>query len=191
MAVAWFLAVLIPILVFVRVSGAHLNPVVTLSLAVSGRVGWAEVPVYLLGQFAGALLGSLSVWIGLGNEAHLGATVPTIGSLVLVFGLEAIFTALLVVSVFVLSDRGEGRARWRLTLPPLAVGVSTFLIGPWTGSSLNPARSIAPALLSQTYTDLWVYLLAVVVGGLAVAVCWRPRAVDRLDRGPGRTTTDR
>ncbi len=59
----------------------------------------------------------------------------------------------------VLSDRGEGRARWRLLLPPVAV--STCLIGPWTGSPLNPARTIAPAVLSGAYTDLWIFLTAV------------------------------
>ncbi|MGP8074020.1 MAG: MIP/aquaporin family protein [Thermoplasmata archaeon] len=191
MALAWFLAVLIPILLFIQVSGAHLNPVVTLALAASGRIDWREVPPYFLGQFSGALLASGVILAALGNVAHLGATMPTGGDALRAFPLEVVFTAALVVAVFVLADLGEGPRRWRVLLPPAAVGLSTYLIGPWTGSSLNPARTLAPALLSGTYTDLWVYLTAVPLGALIVAALWRPKAVDRLDRGPGRLETSR
>ena len=97
------------------------------------------------------------------------------------------FTALLVASVFALADRGEGRFRWRLGLPPFAVGLSTYVIGPWSGSSLNPARTLAPAVVAGVYTDVWVYLVAVPLGALIVGALWKPRSVDRLDRGPGRT----
>jgi len=186
MASAWFLAVLVPIVLFIRFSGAHLNPVVTLALAVSGRIDWREVPFYLLGQFSGAFLGSLCVLAALGDVHHLGATLPTQGNILRAFPAELAFTAALVAAVFVLSDLGEGRARWRILLPPTVVAFATYLIGPWTGSSLNPARTLAPAILSGTYIDLWVYLTAVPLGAFLVAVLWRPRSVDRLDRGPGR-----
>ncbi|HTT72549.1 MAG TPA: aquaporin [Thermoplasmata archaeon] len=190
-ALAWFLAVAIPIVLFVARSGAHLNPAVTLALAASGRIAWREVPLYVLSQFSGAFVGSASVLLLLGPGSDLGATVPAGGDVLRAFVAEAAFTALLVAAVFVLADRGEGIARWRLLLPPAAVGLSTYVIGPWTGSSLNPARTIAPAVLSGTYTDLWVYLVAVPLAALGVAAIWRPRAVDRLDRGPGREATDR
>jgi MIP family channel proteins len=186
LAVAWFLGVLVPIVLFISVSGAHLNPAVTLALAASGRIAWREVLPYVTGQFAGAFLGSAVVWLALGDSARLGATVPHHASAAATFALEFAFTALLVASVFVLADQGEGRFRWRLLLPPAVVGLSTFLIGPITGSSLNPARTIAPAVLSSTYTDLWVYLVAVLLAAVVVALLWKPRAVDRLDRGPGR-----
>ena len=191
LAVAWFGAVLIPILLFIQASGAHLNPAVTLALASSGRISWRETPAYVLGQFAGAFLGSAVVWAVLGNAAHLGATVPADGNVVIAFALEVAFTAALVAGVFTLSDLGEGRGRWRVLLPPGVVGVSTFLIGPLTGSSLNPARTVAPAVLSGTFTDIWVYLIAVPLAALVVAAVWKPRAVDRLDRGPGRIETSR
>jgi len=189
MALAWFLAVLIPIVLFIHLSGAHLNPIVTLALATSGRIAWREVPPYLLGQFSGALLASGVVLAALGNIAHLGATVPAEGNVLRAFPSEFVFTAALVVAVFVLADLGEGPRRWRILLPPAVVGLATYFIGPWTGSSLNPARTLAPAILSGTYTDLWVYLTAVPLGALVVAVAWRPKAVDRLDRGPGRLET--
>lgn len=186
MAIAWFLAVLIPIVLFIQISGAHLNPAVTAALAWSGRIDWKEVPTYWLSQFAGAFLGSYIVLVTLGNESNLGATVPRNGDVGLAFALETTFTALLVASVFVLADRGEGRGHWRVWLPPAAVGLSTYLIGPWTGSSLNPARTVAPAVLSGTYSDIWVYLIAVPLGALIVAASWHPRSVDIKDRGPGR-----
>ncbi len=191
MALAWFLAVLVPILVFVGVSGAHLNPAVTLALAISGRFAWAEVPAYALSQVLGAFLGSVVVRCALGGGSRLGATVPASGELLRAFAGEAAFTALLVAAVFTLADRGVGRARWRLLLPPAAVGLSTYVIGPWSGSSLNPARTLAPAVLSGTFVDLGLYLTVVPLAALAVGVAWRPRAVDIADRGPGRVDVSR
>ncbi len=191
LAIAWFAAVTIPIFLFVRTSGAHLNPVVTTALAVSGRIAWSDVPAYVGTQFVGAFVGSLVVLAALGDSAHLGATIPLNGDLVRAFVAESAFTALLISAVFLLADRGEGRARWRLFLPGLVVGVSTFLIGPWTGCSLNPARTVAPAVLTGLYQDLWVYLIAVPLGGWLVAIVWKPRAVDRLRRGPGRAEVTR
>ncbi len=191
MAIAWFLAVSVPILLFLRVSGAHLNPAVTLALASSGRIAWKEAPPYWASQFTGACVASLSVLVTLGGGSHLGATLPTDGDIARTFVAEAAFTALLIAAVFVLADRGEGRKRWRTFLPPFVVGISTYVIGPWTGSSLNPARSLGPAVLSGTYTDLWVYMLAVPLAALAIAALWRPRSVDLADRGPGRAETVR
>jgi aquaporin NIP len=190
LVVAWFVAVLAPIVLFVGVSGAHLNPAVTLGLAVSGRVAWGELPAYALGQFSGAFLGTAFVAVSVGTGDHLGSTLP-LTNLITVFAGEATFTAFLLAAVFLLSDRGAGRRRWRLALPPLVVGASTYVIGPLTGSSLNPARSIAPAVVSGSFLDLWVYLLATLSGAVAVALVWKPTSVDRLDRGPGRFAVDR
>jgi glycerol uptake facilitator-like aquaporin len=189
LTLAWFLAVLIPISLFIRRSGAHLNPAVTLALAASGRIAWSEVPFYILGQVAGALLGSGFVLVAMGNFGNLGSTVPAQGDVLRAFPAELAFTAALVSAVFLLSDLGEGRRRWRIFLPPTVVAFATYVIGPWTGSSLNPARTLAPAILSGTYTDLWVYLMAAPLGALIVAAAWSPRSVDRLDRGPGRVQT--
>lgn len=191
MAVAWFLAVLLPIVLFISISGAHLNPAVTLALVCSGRIAWKEAPGYWVSQFAGAFLASSVVVVTLGGGSHLGATLPANGDVLRAFPAEAAFTALLVITVFALADWGQGRARWRILLPPGAVGVSTYIIGPWTGSSLNPARTLAPAVLSGTYTDLWVYLVAVPIAALIVATLWRPRTVDLADRGPGRVDASR
>jgi aquaporin NIP len=191
LACAWFFAVLVPIVLFLRTSGAHLNPAVTLALAASGRIAWQEAPCYILGQITGAFLGSAVVLGSLGDWAHLGATVPAHGDVLRAFPAELAFAAALVAAVFVLSDLGEGRARWRLLLPPTVVAVATYVIGPWTGCSLNPARTLAPAILSGTFSDVWIYFTAVPLGALVVALVWKPQSVDRLDRGPGRANSSR
>lgn len=182
LAVAWFLAVWLPMALFLRISGAHLNPAVTFALAGSGRFPWRLAPGFWIAQCSGALAGSAIVLGWLGDGHHLGATVPTGVPLPLAAAGEAAFTALLVATVFYLSDLGEGRARWRTYLPPIAVGLSTYVIGPWTGSSLNPARTLAPALLSQTYTDLALYLLVVPAAAGLVALAWAAPTGSWVDR---------
>ncbi len=186
MGLAWSAAVLVPIVLFIGMSGAHLNPAVTLALAVSRRISWKIVPDYWGAQFLGAFAGSFAVLLGVGPEDLLGSTVLRGVSVGPAFGGEAGFTALLVGMVFLLADHGQGLRRWRLALPPAAVGVSTYVIGPWTGSSLNPARTLAPAILSGTYADLWLYLTAVPLAALVMGSIWRPKSVDVEDRGTGR-----
>ncbi|MCI4324715.1 MAG: aquaporin family protein [Thermoplasmata archaeon] len=171
LAVAWFLAVSVPVALFAGISGAHLNPVVTLALVADRRVPVGELPPHVVAQVVGAFLGSATVALALGTGSHLGATVPSTSVVEWIFLDEFGFTFVLVASVLLLVRAGPGRWRWRLTWPGLVVAVSTYLIGPITGSSLNPARSLAPAVLSSTYTDLWVYFVAALFAALlAVAV---------------------
>jgi aquaporin Z len=167
LAVAWFVAVAVPIFLFARLSGSHINPVVTLALAIARRFPLRELPAYVGAQLVGAFAGSFFVRVTLGNEAHLGATLPAGGDLGLTFLLEFVFTCLLILSVLWLTSEGTTVRWWDLLLPPLVVGVSTFLIGPWTGSSLNPARTLAPGLLSGDVVGLWVYLVSVPLGSLS------------------------
>lgn len=168
-AVAWFAAVAVPIQAFAALSGAHLNPAVTVGLIASRRFPAPEGVSYVGSQLSGAFAGSLTVEALLGRGANLGATLPGPGGLVGVVLLEATFTCLLVGSVLILARLERAPTRFELLLPAAVVGVSTYLIGPWTGSSLNPARSIAPAVLSGQFDGLWVYVLAAVLGSLAAA----------------------
>jgi MIP family channel proteins len=188
LAVAWFVAVSTPVFLFSSISGAHLNPVVTVALFLANRFPWRQVAPHVVAQVAGAFAGSAVVLLTFGDVAHLGATVPQGGAVARALVSEFAFTLALVLTVFVLVEFGVGLLRWRLLLPGAVVAVSTYWIGPWTGSSLNPARSLAPAVLSGTYTDLWVYLvappLAAVVAGIAFRTALWP--VGRL----GSTTPD-
>lgn len=176
LAVAWFVAVALPVLAFASRSGAHLNPAVTAALALGRRFPARESIPYVGSQVAGAFLGSGSVWGLVGNGAHLGATVPRGISWEGVFVLEFGFTALLLLSVIVLSDLGRDPAWPELLLPAGVVGLSTYLIGPWTGSSLNPARSLAPGVLSGALTGFVVYVLAAGSAAALVGLAVRRKA---------------
>jgi aquaporin Z len=169
---AWFVAVTAPILLFASTSGAHLNPVVTLALAIRRRIRPSHAAAYAATQFAGGFVGSAAVLVGAGTADHLGATYPS-GSLPWDFAGETAFTFLLVLSVLFIVERGTGRGRWRLLLPGAVVGVSTFVIGPWTRSSLNPARTLAPAVLTGLVGDLWLYFLSAPLGALLAVLAWR------------------
>lgn len=177
LAIAWFAAVTVPVLLFARTSGAHLNPAVTLSLALARRFPWPRVAPYVLAQVAGALTGSLVVEGLVGRAAHLGATVPAGIGLPQVFLLEFGFATALVLSVQGLSRRAAPPHVAWLLLPGTVVGVSTYIIGPLTGSSLNPARSLAPWLLSGEAAGWPAYLGAAILAAVGSAAL--ARALDR------------
>lgn len=171
LAVAWFVAVALPVVVFARWSGAHMNPAVTFALALSRRFPPREVLPYASAQVGGAFGGSFGVWAVLGDGIHLGATVPRGGDLLVILPLEVPFTAVLVLTVLYLTSPGRVVTPPKLLLPAVAVGVATFLIGPETGCSLNPARTLAPGALAGVYTGMPLYFVAAFLGaGLAVAL---------------------
>jgi aquaporin NIP len=179
LAIAWFVAVAVPVFAFAFVSGSHINPVVTLALAVSERFPPREAPAYVGSQFVGAFVGSGVVLAALGSRARLGATLPKDGNVALAFVLEFGFTAALIASVFWLTRPGPTPSKLELFLPAIVVGISTYFIGPWTGSSLNPARTVAPAALSGDTSGIWVYLTAVPLAALCLACVVRWRSGDR------------
>lgn len=179
LALAWFAAVAIPVVALASRTGAHLNPAVTAALALGRRFPAREVPPYFVAQLTGAFAGSFLVWGTIGDGARLGATVPRGIPWETVFLLEFAFTALLLGSVLVLTGLPRSPRKGELLLPAGVVGLSTYLIGPWTGSSLNPARSLAPGLLSGDTNALFAYLLAAVcaaglMGVLARALLGTP-----------------
>ena len=159
-----------------RLSGAHLNPAVTLSFRVLGRVSGRDVGGYLAVQLIGALAGTAVVRLLWGSTALSvdgGATLVGTG-LAAAVALEAAMTAVLIgVILYFVSDRRL--APWT----PLAIWpVITALVwigSPYTGTSLNPTRSAAPALVFSELADLWVYLAAPIVGAVVLAALWRRR----------------
>jgi aquaporin Z len=159
-----------------RLSGAHINPAVTLAFRIVGRVSGHDVVGYLVAQLVGALAGAVVfrlLWGSVALSVDGGVTHPAVATLSAI-GIEAGMTALLVAMIFVFVSR-EGLARWMpLMLCPL-VGVLVWMGSPYTGTSLNPARSAGPALAFADFADLWLYLVAPVLGALAVAALWRRR----------------
>jgi aquaporin Z len=159
-----------------RLSGAHLNPAVTLAFNVLGRVSGYDVVGYLLAQLAGALAGAIAfrlLWGSAAESVDGGVTHPTVAT-PLAIGMETGMTALLVAMILVFVSR-ERLTRWvPLMLWPL-LGVLIWRGGPYTGTSLNPARSAGPAVAFSDFADLWIYFLAPIAGAFAVAALWRRR----------------
>ena len=171
-ALTFGLVILVMIAATGHISGAHFNPAVTLAFALTRHFPWREVPVYLGGQCLGAVLAAGTLLGLFGNQANLGATLPA-GSVWQSFALEAILTAFLMfVIIAVATDtRAVGQ------LAALAIGATVTLDalfgGPISGASMNPARSLGPALVSGLWEAQWVYLLAPVLGASVGAVLYQ------------------
>ena len=156
------------------VSGAHLNPAVTLSFAARGNFPWSRVPGYVFAQLIGATAASLLLRALFGAVGHLGATLPGPGiSSDTALVIEALLT-LGLVSVILGTASG---ARNVGANAALAVGGYIALAGLWaapiSGASMNPARSFAPALVAGDWRSWWVYLAGPIAGGLlAVGIAW-------------------
>jgi aquaporin Z len=156
------------------ISGAHLNPAVTLSFALRGNFPWLRVPGYLLAEFAGSILAVAFLRATLGNLAHLGSSAPGPGVSALSATLfEVVLTAGLV-SVILGTASGA-----RNIGANAAIAVSGYIIlaglwgGPISGASMNPARSLGPALVSGHWSDWWIYLIGPLGGGIvAVGIAW-------------------
>jgi aquaporin Z/aquaporin NIP len=174
---AFGLALLVVAASIGHVSGGHVNPAVTLGLAVTGHFPWRYVPAYLGAQVLGAVLGALATWATFGSPGrdtgNLAATIPGpdvgAGSAVLV---EALVTFVLVfVVVSVATDD-----RVHAGLAPVAVGaalaVGVLVAGPVTGGAVNPVRALGPALVSGQFTALWVYFVGPLLGGIAAAAVY-------------------
>ena len=173
-ALAFGLALAAVVAAIGHVSGAHVNPAVTLGLAAIGQFPWRSVPYYLGAQLVGAVLGAIGTWIAFGGpgrtEAKLAATYPAqgVGDLQ-AFVLEILITFVLVfVVVSVATD-----SRAPAAIAPIAVGfalaVGVFVAGPVTGGAVNPVRALGPMLVAGDLTSVWLYILGPIVGGVLAA----------------------
>ncbi|MCZ0904002.1 aquaporin, partial [Microcoleus sp. HI-ES] len=154
-----------------HISGAHFNPAVTLGFWASGFFPKYKVLPYVLGQCAGAIAASKLLLITLGEVANLGATIPLNGNWLQSLILETVLTFILM---FVILGSGLDR-RAHIGFAGIAIGLTVGLeaafMGPITGASMNPARSLAPALVGGIWEHHWVYWVAPIWGAqLAVAV---------------------
>jgi aquaporin Z len=154
------------------VSGAHFNPAVTIGFWLSRRLGARSVLPYLLSQLAGATAASLLLRATFGNVASLGATIPA-GPAAQSLLLEAVLTAMLMFVILCVSTGPKETG----VMAGIAIGgvvaMEAAFAGPICGASMNPARSVAPALVSGNVQFLWVYLAGPFVGAAAAVPCWR------------------
>jgi aquaporin Z len=174
-ALTFGLVVMALIYTYGDVSGAHLNPAVTMAFAVAGRFGWREVPGYVLAQVLGALAASGMVKVLFPEQANLGATLPS-GSVGQSFWLEVILTAMLMMTVLSVSTGAKEKGVTAAIAIGGVVGLEALFAGPICGASMNPARSLGPALMSGQTQHLWVYLVATTLGAvLAVPLFFATR----------------
>ncbi|KAK1592194.1 hypothetical protein Q3G72_021015 [Acer saccharum] len=165
--VTWGLIVMVMIYSVGHISGAHFNPAVTFTLAIFKRFPWFEVPLYIIAQLIGSSLASLtlSLMMDVTPRAYFG-TLP-VGSNVQSLVAEIIISFLLmfVISGAVTDNRAIGE------LGGIAVGMTimlnVFVAGPISGASMNPARSIGPAIVKNVYKGIWVYIAGPIIGAIA------------------------
>ena len=169
--VAPALMVMAVILFMGAVSGAHLNPAVSFAFALRGDFPWRRVPAYVIAQFAGAAAAALLLWALIGKQGSAGLTLPGYGiSTVTAMLLELVLTVGLVSTILGTPSGAQQVG------PFAALGVGSYiaLAGLWaapvSGASMNPARSLGPALVLGDWTSWWAYLVGPVAGA-AIAVC--------------------
>ena len=168
-AFAPFVGVAIGVYLFGKISMAHFNPAVTLAFLISEHITKFQLLQYFAAEIIGALLASLFVMMIIGTEASLGANAPDYSyPLPLVFGIEVLATALLMAVIYAVVHTKGLRGFSGLAIGGI-VGLDIFFLAFISGASMNPARSLGPALLSGVLGNLWLYWSATFIGSSAVA----------------------
>lgn len=165
------LIVMVMIYALGSVSGAHLNPAVTIAFSVARRFPVKEILPYVLSQAGGAFLASLTLRFLFEANEHLGATLPS-GTAMQSFVLEMILTFFLMLVIIQVATGSKEQGMFA----GLAIGSTVLLeamfAGPICGASMNPIRSLAPAIVSGHVEHLWIYLLAPIVGAVLAILVW-------------------
>jgi MIP family channel proteins len=184
-AISFGLVIMVMIYALGHVSGAHFNPAVTFSFALARHFPRRHVAPYWAAQLGGALLGAAILRGSLGDLARIGATYPS-GSDRQAFLWEAVlsFFLMLVIMAVATDSRAVGEAA-ALAIGS-TVGLDAMFGGPITGASMNPARSLGPAIVAGDLRSVWVYLVAPIVGAAAAASTYA-----FIRGGPLRTSAQR
>jgi MIP family channel proteins len=171
-----------------HISGAHFNPAVTLAFAATRHFPLVLVPAYLAAQFGGAIAASAALRLLFGNVANLGATLPA-GGVGQSLALEAVLTFFLMfVIISVATDtRAVGQAA-ALAIGG-TVGLEAMFAGPISGASMNPARSLAPALVSGMWTAQWLYVVGPIVGAILGAFAYQCIRGEHIGKDAGQLLT--
>lgn len=150
---------------FGDVSGAHLNPAVTLAFTAAGRFPARHVPLYLAAQVLGAIAASALLSYLLPGSKTLGATLPA-GSALQSFLFEVVLTLILMLVILQVSTGAREKGITAGIAIGATVGLEALFAGPICGASMNPARSFGPALVSGRLSEIWIYLMAPTLGAL-------------------------
>jgi aquaporin NIP len=170
-AISFGLVIMVMIYALGHVSGAHLNPAVTLSFAVARQFPRRLIVPYWAAQLAGALIGAAILRGSLGNLAEVGATFPS-GSDGQAFLWEVVLSFFLVLVIMAVATDTRAVGEAAAIAIGATVGLDALFGGPITGASMNPARSLAPGIVSGDLHAIWIYLTAPVVGATLAALTY-------------------
>ena len=172
-AFAPFVGVAVGVYLFGKISMAHFNPAVTVGFLITKHITKIQLLYYLTAEIIGALFASLFVKYAIGTEAYLGANVPNYTyPLLLIFGIEILASGLLM-SVILVVVYTKGLKGFSGIVIGGIVGLDIFFLSFISGASMNPARSLAPALFSGVLVNLWLYWSATFIGTSIAAVILR------------------
>jgi len=171
-ALTFGLIVLVMIYSLGDVSGAHMNPAVTLAFAAAGLFPFASILLYIAAQISGALLASLSLHFLFPQNASLGSTLP-VGSPMQSFLLELILSGILMFVILNVSHGAKEKGITAGIVVGAVIALEALFAGPICGASMNPARSLGPAIVSGHLEHLWIYLVAPVAGMLIAIPLFR------------------
>jgi len=171
-AISFGLAIMVTIYALGHISGAHFNPAVTFAFALTRHFPWPRVGVYWSAQLAGALAAALVLRGSLGDIAHVGATLPS-GSDGQAFLWEGVLTFFLMFVIMAVATDTRAVGEAAAIAIGGTVGLDAMFGGPITGASMNPARSLGPAIASSDYTAIWVYIAAPLLGAAAAAITYQ------------------
>ncbi|XP_075512677.1 putative aquaporin NIP-type [Primulina tabacum] len=166
-SVTWGLTVMSLIYTVGHVSGAHFNPAVSITLATFRRFPWKEVPLYIIAQLLGSILASctLCMMFDVTSESYFG-TLP-VGSNGQSLAIEIVISALLMFVVSAVATDNRAISDMGGIAVGMTIMLNVIVAGPISGASMNPARSIGPAIVRHTYKGLWVYIIGPVIGTMA------------------------
>ena len=170
-ALAFGIIISAMIYIFGNISGTHINPSVTIALAIGKLTTKKEASFYILAQIIGAVLASGLLKLMFPESLTLGATIPS-GELLQSFIIEFILTFFLMLTILGVTSRKEFFSIAGLIIGLVVTGIILFA-GPISGGSFNPARSFAPAIVSGNITALWVYITAPTLGAILAMLVWK------------------
>lgn len=171
-ALTFGLIVMAMIYTYGEVSGAHINPAVTLGFYTAGRLALKEVPYYIISQVLGAVLASLTLSWLFADSHYLGATLPA-GSWQQTFFLEIILTFFLMLVIINVATGSKEQGLMAGIAIGATVALEAMFAGPISGASMNPARSLGPAVVSGNLQFLWIYLVAPGLGSIMSVLVWK------------------
>ncbi|XP_073128472.1 probable aquaporin NIP7-1 [Henckelia pumila] len=171
-AVTAALTVVVLVFSIGSISGAHLNPAVTIAFAAVGPFPWPEVPLYVLAQVGGSVSAAYIVPLVYGIEAEIMMTMPLHGCTA-AFWVEFLATFIVLFLTTSLFNDPKPMGQMSGFVAGVTIGLGVLITGPVSGGSMNPARSLGPALISWRFDHLWVYLLAPTLGAIVGVSVYR------------------